>query len=67
MMDMKDYQTKGKEIEGQVCGKFKQALPYFEKAKSVKDTDQDLNDNLTNLQNILKQFEEKKIPCVESK
>ena len=67
MMDMKDYQTKGKEIEGQVCGKFKQALPYFEKAKSVKDSDQDLNDNLTNLQNILKQFEEKKIPCVESK
>jgi tetratricopeptide (TPR) repeat protein len=67
MMDMKDYQTKGKEIEGQVCGKFKQALPYFEKAKSVKDTDTDLNENLVNLQNILKQFEEKKVACIESK
>lgn len=66
-MDMKDYQTKGKEIEGLVCGKFKQALPYFEKAKSVKDSDQDLNDNLTNLQNILKQFEEKKVACIEAK
>ncbi|MFC5408267.1 hypothetical protein ACFPMF_03025 [Larkinella bovis] len=66
-MDMKEYQARGKEIEGQVCGKFKQALPYFEKAKSVKDSDQDLNDNLTNLQNILKQFEEKKVPCIESK
>lgn len=66
-MDMKEYQAKGREIEGQVCGKFKQALPYFEKAKAVKDSDQDLNDNLTNLQNILKQFEEKKITCVESK
>ncbi|RRB06910.1 tetratricopeptide repeat protein [Larkinella rosea] len=66
-MDMKEYQAKGKEIEGQVCGKFKQALPYFEKAKSVKDTDTDLNENLTNLQNILKQFEEKKVPCIESK
>ncbi|GAB3277987.1 hypothetical protein GCM10027347_52110 [Larkinella harenae] len=66
-MDMKEYQAKGAQIEGQVCGKFKQALPYFEKAKAAKDSDQDLNDNLTNLQNILKQFEEKKIACVESK
>ncbi|MFD1139583.1 tetratricopeptide repeat protein [Larkinella insperata] len=66
-MDMKEYQAKGKEIEGQVCGKFKQALPYFQKAKSVKDTDQDLNDNLTNLQNILKQFEDNKVVCIESK
>lgn len=66
-MDMKEYQAKGKEIEGQVCGKFKQALPYFQKAKAAKDSDQDLNDNLTNLQNILKQFEDNKVVCVESK
>ncbi|MGA0558729.1 hypothetical protein ACO2Q8_18875 [Larkinella sp. VNQ87] len=66
-MDMKDYQTRGKEVEGLACGKFKQALPYFKKAKTIKDNEQDLNDNLTNLENVLKQFEEKKVACVESK
>ncbi|WP_234733847.1 tetratricopeptide repeat protein [Tellurirhabdus bombi] len=66
-MDMKEYQARGKEMDGQVCGKFKQALPYFEKAKSVKDTEPDLTENLKNLQDILKQFEEKKVACVESK
>ncbi|GAB2568591.1 hypothetical protein GCM10027190_18050 [Spirosoma areae] len=65
-MDVKEYQAKGKEIEGKVCGKFKQALPYFTKAKSIKD-EADVNDNLTNLQNILKQYEEKKVVCVDSK
>ncbi len=63
-MDMKEYQAKGKEVEGKVCGIFKQALPYFTKAKSIKD-EADLNENLTNLQNILKQYEEKKVVCVE--
>ena len=63
-MDVKEYQTKGKEVEGKVCGIFKQALPYFTKAKSVKD-EAELNENLTNLQNILKQYEEKKVVCVD--
>ncbi|UHG89083.1 tetratricopeptide repeat protein [Spirosoma oryzicola] len=63
-MDMKEYQAKGKEIEGKVCGKFKLALPYFTKAKSIKD-EAEVTDNLTNLQNILKQYEEKKVVCAE--
>ena len=63
-MDMTEYNKKGKEVDGQVCGKFKQALPYFTKAKSVKD-EADLNENLTNLQNILKQYEERKVVCIE--
>ncbi|MFD2572173.1 tetratricopeptide repeat protein [Spirosoma soli] len=65
-MDMAEYNKRGKEVDGQVCGKFKQALPYFTKAKTVKD-EADLNENLTNLQNILKQYEERKVVCVESK
>ncbi|GAB3696835.1 hypothetical protein GCM10027592_20420 [Spirosoma flavus] len=63
-MDMKEYQAKGKEVEGKVCGKFKQALPYFTKAKSIKE-EAEVTENLTNLQNILKQYEEKKVVCVE--
>ncbi|GAB3883697.1 tetratricopeptide repeat protein [Spirosoma agri] len=63
-MDVKEYQAKGKEVEGKVCGRFKKALPYFTKAKSVKE-EPELTDNLTNLQNILKQYEEKKVVCVD--
>ncbi|GAB3574272.1 hypothetical protein GCM10027578_36650 [Spirosoma luteolum] len=63
-MDMAEYNKRGKEVDGQVCGKFKQALPYFQKAKSVKD-EPEVTENLTNLQNILKQYEERKIVCVE--
>ncbi len=66
-MSMADYQKNGKEVEGRVCGKFKQAQPYFDKAKATKSDDEALNENLTSLQNILKQFEEKKIACVETK
>lgn len=66
-MSMADYQKNGKEIEGRVCGKFKQALPYWEKAKAIKSDESDLNTNLESLQNILKQFEEKKIVCVDAK
>lgn len=66
-MDMAEYNKRGKEVDGQVCGKFKQALPYFLKAKAAKDGEADLNENLTNLQNILKQYEERKVVCVESK
>lgn len=64
-MDMAEYNKRGKEVDGQVCGKFKQALPYFTKAKSVKE-EADLMENLTNLQNILKQYEERKVVCVDS-
>lgn len=64
-MDMAEYNKQGKEVDGRVCGKFKQALPYFTKAKSVKD-EADVNENLTNTQNILKQYEERKVVCIES-
>lgn len=66
-MSMGDYQKTGKEVEGRVCGKFKQAQPYFLKAKAVKPDESDLNENLTNLTNVIKQFEEKKITCTETK
>ncbi|GAB4020440.1 tetratricopeptide repeat protein [Spirosoma koreense] len=65
-MDMNEYAKVGKEADGKVCGKFKQALPFFTKAKAVKD-EPELTENLTNTQNILKQYEEKKIVCIESK
>lgn len=63
-MDMAEYNKRGKEVDGQVCGKFKQSLPYFQKAKAAKD-DQEVATNLENLQNILKQYEERKVACVE--
>ena len=63
-MDMTEYAKTGKEADGKVCGKFKQALPYFTKAKAIKEEPQ-LMENLTNTQNILKQYEEKKIVCAE--
>jgi len=65
-MSMADYQKNGKQIDGQVCGKFKQAEPYFLKAKAVKE-EADLTENLNTLQNVLKQYEQNKIVCVESK
>ncbi|GAB3956197.1 hypothetical protein GCM10028805_45300 [Spirosoma harenae] len=65
-MDMAEYNKSGKEMDGKVCGKFKAALPYFQKAKSIKD-ETEVTDNLTNTENILKQYEEKKIVCIESK
>ena len=64
-MSMADYSKNGKEVEGRVCGKFKQALPYFQKAKSIRGDDNALNTTLEQLENILKQFEGKNIVCVE--
>ena len=63
-MDMKEYQTKGKEIEGRACGRFKKALPYFEQAKLIKE-EADLTNNITNLTGIIKQFEERKTICID--
>lgn len=64
-MSMSDYSKNGKEVEGRVCGKFKQALPYFTKAKSIKADDPQLLSTLEQLETILKQFEGKNIACVE--
>lgn len=55
-MDMKTYQEKGKAVEQQVVSKFKEAMPYFEKAYEVKQ-EADLKENLRNLYNVLKQYE----------
>lgn len=65
-MDMKDYNAKGKEVEAKVCGKFKQAQPYFMKAKAVKE-EEALLETIKSLETILKQFEEKKIVCEATK
>jgi tetratricopeptide (TPR) repeat protein len=64
-MSMADYSKNGKEVEGRVCGKFKQAMPYFQKAKSVKADDPALLGAMEQAEGILKQFEEKKVACVE--
>jgi len=64
-MSMAEYSKSGKEVEGRVCGKFKQALPFFQKAKSVNGNDTSLNSTLEQLEGILKQFEEKKVACVD--
>ncbi len=66
-MDMAEYNKRGKEIEGQVCGRFKQALPYFMKAKAVKANEEELNNSIQQAENILKQFEERKVVCVDIK
>jgi Flp pilus assembly protein TadD len=52
-MDMNTYKTKGKAIEDLATDKFKQALPYFEKAWSLKKED-DLKSSLRSLYQILK-------------
>ena len=62
-MDMAEYAKRGKEIEGRVCGKFKQALPYFNKAKAVRE-ESDLMENLSTLNNVLTQYEGRKVVCI---
>ena len=66
-MDMADFNKRGKEIEGQICGRFKQALPYFMKAKTVKANEEELNNSIQQAENVLKQYEERKVVCTEVK
>ncbi|WP_353719722.1 tetratricopeptide repeat protein [Dyadobacter sp. 676] len=63
-MNMTEYQQKGKEVEGRVCGKFKKAKPYFERAVQAKDA-AEAKETLETLNNVLQQFEGKGIACVE--
>ena len=63
-MNMTEYQQRGKEVEGRVCGRFKKAKPYFEKAIQSKDL-ADAKDNLATVNSVLEQFAEKKVACVE--
>jgi tetratricopeptide (TPR) repeat protein len=52
-MDMSTYKTEGKAVEEKSTAKFKEALPFFEKAYSLKKED-DLKSNLRSLYQILK-------------
>ena len=52
-MDMNTYKVKGKAIEDLANEKFRSALPYFEKAWSIKKED-DLKSSLRSLYQVLK-------------
>ena len=62
-MNMTEYGKRGKEIEGRVCGKFKKAKPYFEKAVQAKD-EEEAKEALANATNIINQLEGKGITCI---
>ncbi|WAC14224.1 tetratricopeptide repeat protein [Dyadobacter pollutisoli] len=63
-MNMTEYQQRGKEVEGRVCGKFKKAKPYFEKAIQAKD-EAEAKENLTTVNGVLEQFAGKGVACVD--
>lgn len=63
-MDMKEYQARGKEVEGRVCGEFKKAKPYFDKAVKAKPDAEEAKSTLETLDSVLAQFESKKVECV---
>ncbi len=63
-MDMKEYQARGKEVEGRVCGEFKKAKPYFDKAVAAKPDAEEAKSTLETLDSVLAQFEGKKVECV---
>lgn len=63
-MNMKDYQTRGKEVEGKVCGHFKKAKPFFEKAVKAR-AEEEAKETLSTVDNILAQFEGKGVKCVD--
>ncbi len=63
-MDMQQYQKSGKEVEGRVCGMFKKAKPYFEKAVKAKPDMEEASSTLETVNNVLTQFEQKKVECI---
>jgi tetratricopeptide (TPR) repeat protein len=63
-MNMTEYQQRGKEVEGRVCGKFKKAKPYFEKAIQAKD-EAEAKETLETVNGVLDQFTSKGVACVE--
>ncbi len=64
-MSLADYQKRGREVESRICGRFKKARPYFEKAVAVK-ADSDAKENLDTVSKIISEFESKSVPCVEN-
>ncbi len=63
-MSLSEYQQRGKEVEGRVCGRFKKSKPYFEKAIQAKDLSE-AKDNLTVVNKVLEEFAGKSIACIE--
>jgi tetratricopeptide (TPR) repeat protein len=63
-MNMKEYQARGKEVEGKVCGQFKKAKPYFEGAVKAR-AEEEAKETLATVDNILAQFEGKGVACAE--
>jgi tetratricopeptide (TPR) repeat protein len=52
-MDMNTYKTEGKAVEAAATEKFKAALPFFEKAYSIKP-EEEVKNNLKSLYQVLK-------------
>lgn len=63
-MSLSEYQQRGKEVEGRVCGRFKKSKPYFEKAIQAKDLSE-AKDNLVTVNKVLDEFAGKSITCIE--
>jgi tetratricopeptide (TPR) repeat protein len=63
-MNMQEYQQRGKEVEGRVCGRFQKAKPFFERAVKVRD-EEEAKTTLENLNNVLTQFEAKNVKCIQ--
>jgi tetratricopeptide (TPR) repeat protein len=63
-MSLSEYQQRGKEVEGRVCGRFKKSKPYFEKAIQAKDL-AEAKDNLAVVNKVLEEFAGKSIACIE--
>ncbi|GAB2771191.1 hypothetical protein GCM10027275_12400 [Rhabdobacter roseus] len=62
-MNMQEYQQRGKEVEGKVCGRFKKAKPYFENAVKARD-EEEAKSTLETVNNVLAQFEGKNLQCI---
>ncbi len=63
-MNMQEYQQRGKEVEGRVCGRFQKAKPFFERAVKIRQ-EEDATSTLENLNNVLAQFEGKQVKCIQ--
>ena len=63
-MSLNEYQKRGKEVEGRVCGRFKKSKPYFEKAIAAKDLEE-AKENLAVVNKVLEEFAGKSIACIE--
>ncbi|WP_149243927.1 tetratricopeptide repeat protein [Dyadobacter sp. 32] len=63
-MTLSEYQQRGKEVEGRVCGRFKKSKPYFERAIQAKDL-AEAKDNLAVVDKVLEEFAGKSITCIE--